>query len=203
MVHDNPYDGNRDKLKNFLLQCNLKIKGQGTRFHDDQQKINWAISWLRGRALSWIEPKLANDTIAFATWGEFTKSLQATFGDPDPQQTAISKLRELRQKASVSSYWSEFQTIAIETKWDNEALISQFLYGLKTELQERYALRENDDYTKIDDLAAWAIKQDIKMFAFRRNRQTPQPPRVSPRSQPWVPKANREPTIPTGMDQPQ
>lgn len=184
-----PYDGNRDKVKNFIFQCNLKITSQRTKFRDDQQKINWAISWLRGRALSWVEPKIQQNADHFPNWEAFTKALQATFGDPDPQQTAISKLRELRQKGPATTYWSDFQTLSIETKWDNEALISQFLYGLKTELQERYALREADDFTTIDELATWAIKQDNKLFAFRRNKQTPPSiPRTHGKTQPWVPK---------------
>ena len=44
------YDGNRVKLKAFLMQAELYIRFNGAMFQNEQQKVLWAASFMRGRA---------------------------------------------------------------------------------------------------------------------------------------------------------
>ena len=44
------YDSNRVKLKAFLMQAELYIGFNGAMFQNEQQKVLWAASFMRGRA---------------------------------------------------------------------------------------------------------------------------------------------------------
>jgi hypothetical protein len=51
-----PYDGtDPSKLRAFLSQCRLTFRSRPNNFADDQFKITYAISWLKGTALHWYK----------------------------------------------------------------------------------------------------------------------------------------------------
>ena len=55
-----PYDGNDPaKLRAFLSQCKLVFRARPDDFEDDEVKITYAVSWLKGTAQRWYEPNLA------------------------------------------------------------------------------------------------------------------------------------------------
>ena len=43
-----PFDSKREKLKTFLRQCNLVFSGDKRNYEDDQDKITYALSLMRG-----------------------------------------------------------------------------------------------------------------------------------------------------------
>ncbi|KAH8786825.1 hypothetical protein BGZ57DRAFT_733805, partial [Hyaloscypha finlandica] len=49
------YSGERSKLKHLLLQVELYIGFNSTRFASDTEKVAWTVTLLRGPALNWIE----------------------------------------------------------------------------------------------------------------------------------------------------
>ena len=46
------------KLQTFLVQCKLMFLDQPKAFHQDQAKVTFAQSYLKGMALEWFEPDL-------------------------------------------------------------------------------------------------------------------------------------------------
>ncbi|GGV53975.1 hypothetical protein GCM10010495_82380 [Kitasatospora herbaricolor] len=59
------------------------------------------------------------------------------YDEHDATRVATNKIQILRQKnRSVTVYASQFRQLAIDIKWDNTALISQFLYGLQYEVKK-------------------------------------------------------------------
>ena len=54
------YDGNDPtKLCAFISQCKLVFRARPEDFDDDEVKITYAVSWLKGTAQRWYEPTLA------------------------------------------------------------------------------------------------------------------------------------------------
>ena len=125
-----PFSGGHDKLSTFLFQCRLKFKADTNKFSDDTVKIAYAVSYLLGPALLWAEPKSLDGQMEFQSWDTFESEIKSAFGDPDPTQTARSKLSLLQQKGSASTYSSEFQTLAARAEWDDSYLMYQFIKGL-------------------------------------------------------------------------
>jgi hypothetical protein len=169
------FSGDRNKLPTFLAQCKLKFLNN-PQFNTDNDKICYAISFLKDTAFQWIEPQLTEGQPPYQEWEAFEEALTASFGDPDPAETARTKLSYLRQLKSVAEYWTEFHGISLKTDFDNTALMHYFRRGLKRDIQERWTHLENEPET-LEALKDWAIKTDNKIFAFKResSRMNPLP----------------------------
>lgn len=50
-----PFSGELEKTRGFLLQCDLTLSRSPRSFSDDAQQISYIIGLLRGRALRWAE----------------------------------------------------------------------------------------------------------------------------------------------------
>ena len=83
----------------FLSQCKLVFQACPDDLEEDKVKITYAVSWLKGTALRWYEPNLLlhdHDLPQFTLhWDTFKETLQATFGEPDPINSATQKLDNL------------------------------------------------------------------------------------------------------------
>ena len=63
--------------------------------------------------------------------------LEQAFGDPDRAQNAQNKLFQLRQKnLDFSTYFSEFQRLALEGDMPESALTPLLFQGISRELQD-------------------------------------------------------------------
>ena len=51
------------KLRGFLLQCKLNFRSKPKSFQTDQSKVNYSLSFLKGTALDYFEPYLADDPV--------------------------------------------------------------------------------------------------------------------------------------------
>ena len=50
-----PFEGEKAKFKTFLAQCKLKFRTEGNGFDDNEKKMGYASSLLRGVAWNWVE----------------------------------------------------------------------------------------------------------------------------------------------------
>lgn len=80
-------------------------KNRPNDFANDQIKITYAVSWLKGikgTALRWYEPNITlgeEDLPDYPLyWGAFEEALKATFGEPDLVTLATTKLDNLNMK---------------------------------------------------------------------------------------------------------
>ncbi|KAG6326266.1 hypothetical protein ID866_12823 [Astraeus odoratus] len=91
------------KLHEFLVQCELNFCDRLQAFCSDMQKVSFALSFLKGIALTWFEPKLLN-TIPGAEpawaddYSEFVIELTTNFGPHDPVSDAKHQLNNLLMK---------------------------------------------------------------------------------------------------------
>ncbi|KAG6327403.1 hypothetical protein ID866_11686, partial [Astraeus odoratus] len=77
------------KLHEFLIQCELNFHDRPQAFCLDSRKVSFALSFLKGIALTWFKPDLLNAIPgAEPTWAndysEFIIELTTNFGPHDP-----------------------------------------------------------------------------------------------------------------------
>jgi len=94
---------------------------------------------LRGNARRWVrnyQPPLEPDE----HWNHFTQALKTRFGSPNSKLFARSKIYQLKQTGSVTSYIHAFENLQAKIDDFGEAEAMQvFIQGLKPKLQEHFA----------------------------------------------------------------
>lgn len=138
-----PYNGtDPTKLRAFLSQCRLTFRSRPNDFTNDQIKITYAVSWLKGTALRWYEPNLTiperNLPDHARIWDAFEEALKATFGEPDPITSATTKLDNLTMKDHhhIARYNVEFNEYAALTGYNDQALYTRYYKGLAPRLKD-------------------------------------------------------------------
>ncbi|KAG6327618.1 hypothetical protein ID866_11471 [Astraeus odoratus] len=93
------------KLHEFLVQCELNFRDRLQAFCSDVQKVGFALSFLKGIALTWFEPDLLDaipgtDPAWADNYSEFVIELTTNFGPHDPVSNAEHQLDNLSMKDS-------------------------------------------------------------------------------------------------------
>ncbi|KAG6327660.1 hypothetical protein ID866_11429 [Astraeus odoratus] len=148
-VHEpNTFDGtDPKKLHEFLIQCELNFHDRPQAFCSDMQKVGFALSFLKGIALTWFKPDLL-DAIPGAdpTWAdnysEFVIELTTNFSPHDPVSDAEHQLNNLSMKDSshINKYIVEFNCLATQVHGYREgALCHMFYNGLPDCIKDEIA----------------------------------------------------------------
>lgn len=137
------YLGDRKDLPRFFTQLEFYFRVRTVAFPDDNSKVMYAISLMRGVAFEWIQPYIqssGNLEVAWLkTWTDFKAQLFRSFGEPDMERSAEASLDSLKQRGSVSVYASEFIRYSSYTRWNDAAKIHQFRAGLKETVKDELA----------------------------------------------------------------
>ena len=113
---------------------------------DDQVKITYAVSYLKGTAQHWYEPTLEldeDDLPDYALiWDEFEEAMKTTFGEPDPITSALYKLDHLVMKDShhITKYNVEFNELATITGFKEHSLFARYYHGLALHIKDGLAI---------------------------------------------------------------
>ena len=172
-----PYDGtDPSKLRAFLSQCRLTFRSRPNDFSNDQIKITYAVSWLKGTALRWYEPNLSlpdrNLPNYARRWDDFEDALKATFGEPDPVTSATTKLDNLSMKDThhITRYNVEFNEYAALTGYNDQALYTRYYKGLAPRLKD--ALVFSGKPTTLNGLRTRAQALDLRYWE-RKDEERP------------------------------
>jgi len=145
-----PFDGSDpEKLRPFLVQCQLNFNDHPTAFLTDGAKVNYALSFLKGIALSWFEPYLLDMEHAvtppdfLSDYLFFCRELQENFGPLDPKGNAESLLEDLRMKENqrIAKYLVNFNRLAVQTGWGSQSLRHVFYRGLLDRIKDTMSER--------------------------------------------------------------
>jgi hypothetical protein len=138
-----PFDGSDSrKLQTFLVQCYLCFKDRPAAFKDNETKVNFALSYLKGTAFEWFEPGiLKSNSIIYpwiSDWDDFVEELQTNFGPYDPKGDAEADLENLtmRDGQRIIKYTTEFNKLAAKVDWGESALNRRFYKGLPARLKD-------------------------------------------------------------------
>lgn len=135
-----PFAGDLDKCRGFLLQCSLVFNQRPHTFPSDQSKVHYIMGLLRGRALAWAEAVNSSQPVVNLSLDEFLAMMKNVFDHPDHCGTAAKRLLNLHQgPRSVADFSVEFRTLAADAKWNDEALRGVFVKGLNENLKDELA----------------------------------------------------------------
>jgi len=112
----NTFDGSDPhKLNHFLFQCRLFFHANPLQFSTNEEKINFAMTYLSGVAQDWFEITLQQKDLSYtqpwlSTWYLFVDGLQVHFGLSDPVGDVANLINNLRMKPGdkITTYNVEF-----------------------------------------------------------------------------------------------
>jgi len=110
-------------LRTFIFQCQVYFNACRADFTDDVDRINFAISYLRGPALAFFEP-LVNDGKGpydfFEKWDAFIQKLANNWGSYAPEdddEDAITAIA-FPHDGKAMTYFIEFTKYQNHIQWD-------------------------------------------------------------------------------------
>jgi len=144
----NTFTGEWEKLWAFLTKLKLYIEFNHKKFRFKMNKKLYTVFLLKNAVFNWVDLKLhefLNKMIKkrnedkksiFGDYRKFKEKLWWVFGIVNEKQAAEQCIHILWQNESVIKYSTEFQWIATLTEWDDEALTSQYYWGLKDTIKD-------------------------------------------------------------------
>lgn len=203
------YDGkDRNGCQSFLTQCRLFILGNPHLFVDDQMKVLFAATYLRGKAFAWLEPLLNKNDPICRDWDAFQAALIRNLGDADHERTMARKLKSLRQTNSAAAYRTEFENIRQYLTWDDAALRTYFYDGLKDSVKDILS-HVTDEPADFKDFQELCIRIDNRLFERQQEGKSHRPAnhgnaqaRSAPRTQAQTSVTSTTTTTSTSRDTP-
>jgi hypothetical protein len=131
------FDGTCPKFRGFVSQVHLIIQLHPHRYLDDTTRVGFIGTLRIGTIAAWFAPILETSSPFLQDFDAFMAEFEALFGDSDKARTSANKLRRLQQgTCSAIVYASEFRQLACDVNWGEVALIDQFHYGLRDDVQD-------------------------------------------------------------------
>ena len=146
-----PFDGTRTKLRGFLTQMRMHLHVNQQRLTDEESKVIFVSTHLRGQAWDWFEIHIREyyekpradwgtaTTDIFASYSNFVAYLNKMFGEINATANAEKKLTTIRQTTSTAAYATLFMQTAAVLGWDDYALIPRYVDGLKSHVKDELA----------------------------------------------------------------
>ncbi|KAF9117429.1 Retrotransposon-derived protein peg10 [Mortierella sp. GBA39] len=160
--HDAPVliSGKREDWKTFQAQLGqlFLIAAPPT----DVDKIMFSISRLGGAAaFKYMEKCIPSfklhaeeRPLLLSNLNAFFKAMSKTFGVTNAHVLAESQFRTLKQRGSALDYTNKFTNFTADSKWNDAAMISQYRFGLRENLQESIAkYEEPETFAEFSQLA--------------------------------------------------
>jgi len=165
------------KLNHFLFQCRLFFRANPSQFSTDEEKINFALTYLSGVAQDWFKVALQQEDLSYtqpwlSTWHLFVDELWVHFGLSDPVGDAANLIDNLRMKPGdrIATYNVEFMRYAAQLNWGDLILCHRFYQGLPNRLQDPIANREQGKPNSFQAMYQLAITFDNRYWEQNRER---------------------------------
>src|SRR5436190_9848361 len=161
--------GDCKDLKRFLLQCDIYFRLKDDNFDDEEHKVLFLVSLLKGLAAEWMEPHARDfldntrtqrktaTSIMFEKYEAACQAMQQMFGVLGEERRAELQIRQLHQGGqTVLKYTATFQRLLAKVNWDEKAAVSQFYVGLKDSVKDTMALRSEERPGTVEELSSLA-----------------------------------------------
>ncbi|CEP08715.1 hypothetical protein, partial, partial [Parasitella parasitica] len=165
------FSGKPSQRHFFFSQLTLVFVFNPSGFASDKNKILYAISYMQGVVLSYMEPCLeeidsGNPPSIITNFEVFKDTIIKGFGDSNPVINAEQAIRSLKQTGPVAVYATEFRRLSMLLKWNDVGLMSQVKLNPKDfiikELARRPAVKT------LAELMSSAIEIDNLFFAVQK-----------------------------------
>ncbi|ESK94492.1 hypothetical protein Moror_8150 [Moniliophthora roreri MCA 2997] len=172
------FEGDRKDTKRFLMEVEIYLRMHPNEYDNDEKKCLFLLSYMRGKNTeSWkktqsakiFDQKSDQDELTFSKLkDEFKKH----YLPADIQAEAQIKIEEAKMTDRADNYVNDFQVMADESGYDNQALIHIFRKGLPNSLLAKIL---NQLQGRLADLEGWyeaAIRYD-KQYKYYEAVQKP------------------------------
>ncbi len=144
----NAFTNEREKLWAFLIKLELYIEFNQAKFRFEMNKDLFTISYLKNAAFDWVDLKLHkflnktlkkqinNKKFIFNNYKKFKNKLQRAFKIVNKKWAVKRWLHILKMNKLTVKYAAEFQWIAALMNWDDDALVSQYYWGLNKTIKD-------------------------------------------------------------------
>jgi hypothetical protein len=158
-----PFTGKVAEFQNFIAQCTLTLTLCPKTYPEDEDRVLFVISCLRGTPLTWAhdiifdsEHPLRKDYPAFKV------ALTNLYGDRAYEMECEDKIKHLQQTGSAASYAQTFQTLMAPLGLNKKSKCLMFFGGLKTEVKKAIIIAGRS--TEFQDLVNQAVKFDQLLY---------------------------------------
>ena len=173
------FSGNRDDLPRWLAQVKVKLSVNAVHFPDNESRVGYLFSRLEGAAAQQLLPYFnsASGLASIPSTDSFYQILENAFGHPDRKTWAQNKLESLYQRnKEFAVHYAEFQRVAVDCQYDDEALRSRLRRSLSQELQFALALVPEHEISSYTALILRCQQLDNNLRAVSQNASRPRLP---------------------------
>jgi hypothetical protein len=165
------FSGKKKDLPLFLTKLRYKLKGNADRFPNEESRLIYAHSRLERDPATLVDPLMDKD---ITTVEQLVQFLEATYGDPNRELTAWSRLDNLKQgKKNFLSHFADFRRLVADTNLNEGAQINQLRRSLSDELRRAMVgvliPRSINDYANLIAL----YDNDLRYLPITRNPTIP------------------------------
>ena len=176
------YSGDPNTCREFLTQIQLSFDAQPSRFGREPAKIAYVANLLQGPPLRYFNALREQEADAVQSFSALSAELKRVYDHPIRGQQAGQQLLRLRQgRRSVRDFACEFQSLAVECGWNEQALLSAFQNGLSRAIGREIALR--NEQLSLDEAITAAINISDQMAQWQADPVPPwslEPPILPP-----------------------
>uniref|UniRef100_A0A8C5PN48 Reverse transcriptase n=1 Tax=Leptobrachium leishanense TaxID=445787 RepID=A0A8C5PN48_9ANUR len=199
-IHTSPpetYDGNRHQFRSFITSCQVLFSLQPHVYNNDFTRVRMVISLLRGKPQTWAHHLLHTNNPILNEWNTFFGAMEELYDDHHRASNAAHALMSLRQgRSEVEDYITEFRHLALESDWNEPALLTHFRLGLPEALKDERARTGTPN--SLEDTMRLCIRIDRRLRERRAERtvvSTPQRRSAPPAPLPFpaLPSPESEP----------
>ena len=160
------YSGDPNTCRQFLTQCQLTFNAQPIRFASDAAKIAYLVNSLEGRPLSLYNALFEQHSPLAMSAEAFATELKRMFDYPIRGHQAGQQLMKIRQgRLTVREFVVNFRGFAVESGWNEAALITAFQNGLNRDIGKEIALR--GEFRTLDEAVQLAITTGDQLLLWR------------------------------------
>jgi len=147
------FAGKISEYRTFMSQCLLNFAMSPSRYPDDERKVLFVVSYLRGNARDWARPILDDEKHPYRNdFAAFKKVLDTLYLDRNLKHQARDKLSRLKQTKSAAAYSVEFQQIIAPLNLNDEGKHILFYLGLKDTIKDALAtIKEEETFHPLVD----------------------------------------------------
>lgn len=129
------FNGDRNNLRLFINQVKTKLTVNRDRFPSPAARTAYVINRLTGPAYNLILPYIQEGSCTLSDSDDVLAKLESAYGDPNRANNARQNLLKLRQNnKDFSTFYAEFQRLAMESQMPEGALPALLEIALSTEL---------------------------------------------------------------------
>ncbi|KAI3605688.1 reverse transcriptase-rnase h-integrase [Moniliophthora roreri] len=177
-----PFLGKQSDTRRFLLDLQLYFAMNPVKANTDEKKKMLLLSLVKGNTTEWKQRetmKLFSEDddpeekkkAAEETWSSFKQRFRNEWQPVNIVREAQTKIEQIKMTDRADEYVNRFRLIAMDTKYDDEALMKFFREGLPESLQNKIMLQTDGEPETLDNWYKLVIKYDDQYKLVMANRK--------------------------------